>query len=300
VDVVTVRVPGKLNLALGVGPLRADGYHPLATVFQAVSLYEEVTATEADRLSLTVEGPGAEQVPTDERNLAWRAAELVAAELGCEAGVHLHLRKGIPVAGGMAGGSADAAATLLACDQLWDAGLSRERLTSLAAELGADVPFLLVGHTAVGTGRGDLLSPVMSQGRYHWALATRPDGLSAAEVYGVFDELDQGVRASPELHPDHSVLLAALRAADLEQVGAALHNDLQEAAVHLLPELEVTIDAARRAGALGVLVSGSGPTVAALGRDRRHAGTLATAMLSSGGATEAHVVVGPVSGARVI
>ncbi len=297
VESVTVRVPGKLNLALGVGSKRQDGYHPLATVFQSVSLYEEVTATEAEDLSVTVEGPGAEQVPTDDRNLVWRAAELVAIELGCEAGAHLHLRKAVPVAGGMAGGSADAAATLLACDRLWDAGLSRERLHDLAAELGADVPFMLLGRTAVGTGRGDLLSPAMTRGRYYWALAMRGDGLSAAQVYATYDELAGAGEFDPEPDPD---LLAALRAADTERVGRSLRNDLQAAAIHLLPALEVTIEAARGAGALGAVVSGSGPTVAALGRDRRHADEIAAAMLGAGQADGVMVVVGPVAGARVI
>lgn len=293
---VTVRAPGKLNLSLGVGPRRADGYHPLATVFQAVSLYEEVVATPAETLTITVEGVGADRIPTDRTNLAWRAAELVAAELGAEPGVHLHLRKQVPLAGGMAGGSADGAAALLACEALWDAGLTRERLLLLAAELGADVPFLLLGHTAIGTGRGDLVTPALCRGRYHWALATRRTGLSTAEVYGRFDELADPGLADPE--PDRD-LLTALRAADLEGVGRHLSNDLQAAALDAAPELAQTIAVAYSAGALGAIVTGSGPTVAALARSRRHAMAIGAAITAAGQADDVTWAVGPVAGARL-
>lgn len=294
---VTVRAPAKVNLGLAVGPRRADGFHPLVTVFQAVSLYEEVTATAADRISLTVSGPGAELVPTDRSNLAWRAAELVARESGAQPGVHLHLTKRVPVAGGMAGGSADGAAALLACDALWGAGLGRERLLQLAAELGSDVPFSLVGHTAMGTGRGELLSPVLAAGRYHWALATRVTGLSTPAVFRRFDELAPPDLGAPQPSP---ALLSALRAADVAGVGAALANDLQAPALDLAPQLEATMEAARRAGALGVLVSGSGPTVAALARSKRHATAIGAAMTADGGADAVLTVTGPVPGAHVL
>lgn len=294
---VTVRAPAKVNLGLAVGPRRADGFHPLVTVFQAVSLYEEVTASEADRITVTVSGPGAELVPTDRSNLAWRAAELVARESGAQPGVHLHIAKRVPVAGGMAGGSADGAAALLACDALWGAGLGRERLLQLAAELGSDVPFSLVGHTAMGTGRGELLSPVLSAGRYHWALATRVTGLSTPAVFRRFDELAPADLAAPTPSP---ALLTALRAADVVGVGAALVNDLQAPALDLAPQLEATMAAARGAGALGVLVSGSGPTVAALARSKRHATAIGAAMTADGGADAVLTVTGPVPGAHVL
>jgi len=294
---VTVRAPAKVNLGLAGGPRRSDGFHPLVTVFQAVSLYEEVTASAADRISVTVSGPGAELVPTDRANLAWRAAELVARESGAQPGVHLHIRKRVPVAGGMAGGSADGAAALLACDALWGAGLGRERLVQLAAELGSDVPFSLVGHTAMGTGRGELLSPVLSAGRYHWALATRVTGLSTPAVFRRFDELATPDLAAPEPSP---ALLAALRAADVVGVGAALANDLEAPALDLAPQLEATMEAARRAGALGVLVSGSGPTIAALARSKRHATAIGAAMTADGGADAVLTVTGPVPGAHVL
>lgn len=296
-DAVVVRAPGKLNLSLGVGPRQPDGYHRLATVFQAVSVYEEVTATPAETLAVSVEGADAARVPTDESNLACRAARLVADEVGLEPLVHLQVRKSVPVAGGMAGGSADGAAALLACDALWGAGLSRDRMLELAAELGADVPFILLGHTAVGTRRGDLLSPALTRGRYHWALATRRAGLSTPRVFERFDELAEPGLVDPE--PDRD-LLTALRAADLEGVGRCLGNDLQAAALELAPELGRTVEAAVRAGALGVVVTGSGPTVAALARSRRHSMELAAAMRAAGQADDTLTAVGPVAGARLL
>src|SRR5699024_10577905 len=150
-----------------------DGYHPLATVFQAVSLHEDVTATRAEALTLSVAGRDAQRVPTDESHLALRAARLLPRHTGITAGAHLPIDEQVPVAGGMGGGSADAAATLLACDQLWGAGLEREELVDLARELGADVPFALTGLTAIGAGRGDLLTSVMASGSYHWVLAVQ-------------------------------------------------------------------------------------------------------------------------------
>lgn len=294
---VRVRAPGKLNLALAVGSLREDGYHPLATVFQAVSAYEEVTARPADDLTLTVSGLGADAVPTDGSNLALRAAHLLARATGVEPRAALHVRKGVPTGGGMAGGSADAAATLLACDALWQTGLPRARLAELAAELGADVPFPLHGQTAVGRGRGDLLTPALSRGEYHWALALRADGLSTPEVFARFDAM--GGDGVGELEVPSS-LLQALRAGDAVELGRVLVNDLQPVALDLLPDLADTFEVVREAGALGALVSGSGPTVAALGRNRQHALALAAAVTAAGVADDVLCVVGPVPGARLV
>ncbi|RMI12454.1 4-(cytidine 5'-diphospho)-2-C-methyl-D-erythritol kinase [Cellulomonas triticagri] len=295
---VRVRAPGKVNLSLRVGPRRADGYHPVATVFQAVSVYEDVVATAADDISVSASGPQADLVPTDDQNLAVRAARALAARTGIADGVHLHLHKGVPVAGGMAGGSADAAAALLACDAFWGTGLPREELHEIAAELGADVPFLLMGQTAVGSGRGDLLTAAMSRGEYHWAFGVRESGLSTPAVYGEFDRLHPG---RDRLEADGDVaLLHALRAGDAPALGALLHNDLQDAAVELAPDLVETLSVAEDAGALGVVVSGSGPTVAALGRSRQHALVIAAAMTAAGVADSVLTASGPVPGARVV
>lgn len=294
---VRVRAPGKINLSLTVGRPRPDGYHPLATVFQAVSLVEEVTATAAEGFALTVEGLHAERVPTDGSNLALRAARRLAEHVGIADGVHLHVRKGVPVAGGMAGGSADAAAALLACDTLWRTGLGRAELGELAATLGADVPFALLGHTAVGRGRGDLLTPALSRGEYHWALALQDRGLSTPEVFRAFDELLGGVDVEPVAD---RALLQALGSGDAEAVGAALSNDLQVAALELAPSLAETLAVAEDAGALGVVVSGSGPTVAALARSRQHAVAITAAITAAGVADDVLTATGPVPGARVV
>ncbi|WP_028047315.1 4-(cytidine 5'-diphospho)-2-C-methyl-D-erythritol kinase [Cellulomonas sp. URHE0023] len=295
---VRVRAPGKINLSLRVGPLEADGYHPVSTVFQAVSVFEEVVATPAADRTLTASGPQSERVPTDSTNLALRAASLLAERAGIDDGVHLHLHKGVPVAGGMAGGSADAAAALLACDALWRTGMSRDDLLELAAELGADVPFALSGHTAVGSGRGHLLTPALSRGEFHWAFAVQDRGLSTARVYGAFDELADAPQV-PDAEDDVP-LMQALRAGDPRALGAALHNDLQLAALSLDPGLAEPLAVAQDAGALGVVVSGSGPTVAALGRSRQHALVLAAAFTASGVADRVLTAAGPVAGARIV
>ncbi|WP_418605830.1 4-(cytidine 5'-diphospho)-2-C-methyl-D-erythritol kinase [Georgenia sp. SUBG003] len=277
---VHVRAPGKINLALRVGAPRPDGYHPLATLFQAVSLYEDVVARPADDITLEIHGRGAD-LPTDSGNLAVRAAALLRETSGTEAGVHLTLTKQVPVAGGMAGGSADAAATLLACDQLWGTGLGREELGELAAELGADVPFALTGLSAMGTGRGDLLTPVMSRGQYHWVLAVQAEGLSTPAVFREFDEIHAFPAGTPETPdtPDAPRLdggiVSALLGADPLVLARSLHNDLEEAALSLRPELGDVLAAADRAGALAAIVSGSGPTVAALALDAPHAASVA-------------------------
>jgi 4-diphosphocytidyl-2-C-methyl-D-erythritol kinase len=295
---VTVRAPAKVNLELRVGPPRADGYHELATVFHAVALFDEVVAAPSDEITITCEGPQSEHVPLDGTNLAVRAALLVAERTGIDAGVHLHLRKGIPVAGGMAGGSADAAAALLACDLLWRAGLSREELFSMAAELGSDVPFSLLGGTAIGTGRGERLTPALARGEYHWVVALADHGLSTPRVYAECDRLRQGhYVAEPEIS---DALMHALRAGDAAALGRALWNDLEPAACALDPALERTLAVGRKAGALGGLVSGSGPSVIFLTRDAEHALDIAVALTASGAAAAVRRSHGPVAGARVV
>jgi 4-diphosphocytidyl-2-C-methyl-D-erythritol kinase len=295
---VAVRAPGKINLALRVGAPDDDGYHPLATVFQAVSLHEDVIATAAPGLSLSVEGRDAERVPTDDSNLALRAARLLQEHTGITAGAHLHIVKQVPVAGGMAGGSADAAAALLACDQLWDAGLDREQLVALARRLGANVPFALTGLTAVGSGRGDVLTSAMVGGSaHHWVLAVQDEGLSTPSVFAAFD--DAGGTRAPEPRLDDA-LMAALRSGDPHELARHLVNDLEEPALELRPELGDVLAAADRAGALAAVLSGSGPTVAALTLDEGHAHSVAAVVREAEVAREVLVVTGPVPGARVL
>jgi 4-diphosphocytidyl-2-C-methyl-D-erythritol kinase len=295
---VTVRVPAKVNLHLCVGQLREDGFHELATVFQAVGLYDEVTVRPAEALSLVVQGDTAEGVPTDGTNLAAQAVRLLAHEAGREPDVAVLLHKGIPVAGGCAGGSADAAATLVACDALWGLGLDRAELAALGARLGSDVPFSLHGGTALGRGRGEHLTPVLGAGRYTWLLALSDDGLSTPEVYRELDR--QRETGLPSLVSDPSEVLAALRKGSATALGRALQNDLQEAALALRPQLARLLEAGVGLGALGGLVSGSGPTVALLVRDEAQGAAIGTALLRDGLCRATRVAAGPVPGARVV
>lgn len=297
VDAVTARAPAKVNLHLAVGPLRPDGFHDLTTVFQAVGLYDELTLTRADRLSVHVEGEGAADVPTDHTNLAARAVLALAERTGVRADVDLRISKGIPVAGGCAGGSADAAAALVACDALWGLGLSREELSEVGAELGSDVPFSLHGGTALGTGRGERLTPVLGAGQYSWVLALATGGLSTPAVYR---ELDRQREQGPvSLVSDSSEVLGALRQGSPEALGKALSNDLQAPALALKPELRRLLETGEELGAIGGLVSGSGPTVAFLARDSDHAGALSAALAGHGVCRAVRVAAGPVPGARV-
>lgn len=299
---VTVRAPAKVNLLLEVGPLRDDGFHDLVTVFQALSLAEDVTATAADVFALSVEGVDGldvSGVPLDGSNLALRAARLLARHAGVGGGVHLHVRKGVPVAGGMAGGSADAAAALVACDALWGLHLGLDALAELGAELGSDVPFGLHGRTAVGTGRGERLSRVLTTATFHWVLVLSDGGLSTPAVFAECDRL----RAAGEPDPPPDRLRAvevALRAGDPQLLGAALANDLQAAACSLAPDLLGTLGAGRAAGALAGIVSGSGPTVALLARSLPHARQLAADLRPVFGADRVRTASGPVPGARVL
>jgi 4-diphosphocytidyl-2-C-methyl-D-erythritol kinase len=263
-EAVTVRVPAKINLSLAVGPLRPDGYHELVTVFHAVSLYDEVIARAARGLSLTVEPLRRDSdvtgVPEDEGNLAWQAALLLAEFARIEPDVRMTIRKDIPVAGGMAGGSADAAAALVACDRLWGTGLRRDELHDLAGRLGSDVPFALHGGTAIGTGRGEHITPVLAAAGLDWVIAVLDSGLSTPKVFEACDLLRQreGLAvAAPAVHPD---LMTTLRSGNADQIGSALYNDLQPAAIELLPEIGELLSIGWAAGASGALVSGSGPT----------------------------------------
>lgn len=300
----TVRVPAKINLCLGVGPVRADGYHPLATVYQAVDLHDEVRATsrEDDRITVAVHSEldvRAESalVPEDDDNLAVRAARLLRETTGTTAGVDLAIRKVIPVAGGMAGGSADAAAALVACNDAWATGLSRAELEEIAAHLGSDVPFLLHGGNAVGGGRGESISPVLARGSYYWVFAMAYEGLSTKAVYAEFDRLNEGSRIPDPVVPD--ALLAALRAGDAEALGDALSNDLTEAALSLRPELQDTLEIGIEAGALGAILSGSGPTAMFLASDEQHSLDIAFALSSASGCADVVQSRGPVPGARI-
>ena len=295
---VTVRVPGKVNLYLGVGDRRPDGYHELTTVFHAVSLVDEVTVRNADVLSLQTVGEGAEELPADDRNLAWKAAELMAEHVGRAPDVEIIIDKSIPVAGGMAGGSADAAAVLVAMNTLWELGVPRRDLHALAAELGSDVPFALHGGTALGTGRGEELATVLARSTFHWVLAFGTNGLSTAAVYGEIDRLREA--GEPPRLDDPEPLLGALAGGDPRELAPLLGNDLQPAALSLDPGLRRTLRAGAEAGALAGIVSGSGPTCAFLCDSAAAALDVGTELAGAGVCRTVRVASGPVHGARVV
>lgn len=298
VDSVTVRAPAKINLFLAVGALRPDGFHDLTTVFHAIGLYDDLIVTRADALTIRVVGESAAEVPTDETNLAHRAVLAMGQLAGVDPALDVLIRKGIPVAGGCAGGSADAAAALVACDELWGLGLSREELTQVAATLGSDVPFCLHGGTSLGRGRGELLTPVLGAGRYWWVLALVHGGLSTPAV---FDQLDRRRASGPHaIAGDPADVLAALRLGSAPALGKALSNDLQAAALDLRPELRQVLELGEDVGALGCLVSGSGPTLAFLVGDDLTATAVATALADHPACRAVRVAEGPVPGARLV
>lgn len=298
---VTVRVPAKVNLQLSVGPRESDGFHNLVSVFQAISIFDEVTVSKTDAgngVTITVTGEHTHGVPEDGSNLAVKAALLVGSKFDFDVAVHIEVKKSIPVAGGMAGGSADAAATLVAMDSLFNLDMSREELHGLGSELGSDVPFMISGGTAIGQGRGDQLTAALSRGTYHWVLALSSVGLSTPAVYTECDRM----RAEREIaEPQVSdVLMQSLLAADAEAVGNSLTNDLQNAACSLRPALGLVLEVGRDYGALGAIVSGSGPTVAFLVADEDSGLDLAVALTASGVVGSVARAHGPVHGAKVI
>jgi 4-diphosphocytidyl-2-C-methyl-D-erythritol kinase len=327
---ITARVPAKINLQLSVGPPRSDGYHDLVSVFHAVSLFDEVTVSPADRTSVVVTGEGSADVPLGPSNLAVKAVAALAKATGRRgrgtSAVRIQIRKRIPVAAGLAGGSADAAAALVACNELWGSRCSGAELSEIGAQLGSDVPFALVGGTAVGVGRGEQLTRALVSGSYHWVLAFGATGLATADVYAACDRLrsartaeastaggsgGSSTRAStagsgkssrradtaPALNTE---LMAALRSGDPTAVGPLLSNDLQPAALSLQPLLRRALAAGREHGALGGIVSGSGPTCAFLARDADAASDLAVAITGAGVCRAVVQVFGPVPGASLV
>ncbi len=298
---VTVRVPAKVNLQLSVGPREADGFHNVVTVFQAISIFDDVKVTLATAnsgVSISIIGDQTHGVPVDDSNLALKAVVLLAKEYDLDINAHVEIKKSIPVAGGMAGGSADAAAAIVAIDYLYSLGMNREEMSEIAAKLGSDVPFMLNGGTAIGTGHGDQLTSALSRGTYHWVLALSSAGLSTPAVYGECDRLrSESEISEPQTNEQ---LMQALLAADPKSVGKNLINDLQAAACSLRPALRLVLDVGQEYGALGALVSGSGPTVAFLVSDEEAGLDLAVALTASGVVGSVARAYGPVAGAKVL
>jgi len=298
---VVTRVPGKVNLQLSVGPLGNDGFHEVTTVFQAISLFDDVTVTEGKAGSgttISVSGQTANGVPADASNLAIRAAQLMMKEFELSTDLEIKLKKEIPVAGGMAGGSADAAGVIVGLDSLYELGLAKDEMEKIASQIGSDVPFSISGGVAIGTGRGDQITTALSKGSYTWVLALSSQGLSTPAVYQECDRLREGLSiASPQVSEP---LMQALRAGDAKALGKSLLNDLQAAACSLRPALRLVLDVGIDYGALGGIVSGSGPTVAFLVSDEEHAMDLTVALSASGVVSSIARAIGPAHGARII
>lgn len=314
---LAARAHAKVNLHLGVGDRREDGYHDLVTVFQSLSLADTVRLDidDEDRVaegsivaSLSVTGLDAASVPTDASNLAWRAVDKLVDHYRAQHGpvdaprVRIHIHKGIPTAGGMAGGSADAAAALVAAHALLSEtcpALSMGTLSELAAELGSDVPFTLRGGTMLGTGRGEQLTPMLSRGTYHWALAFFKEGLSTPTVFHQLDFLRVG-RGSGDASMDTGDLARALMTGDPKELAGTLNNDLQVAAITLRHDIGFIREAGIKAGALASMVSGSGPTVAFLCRSELHARDVLDDLLADGSAYSGTIAHGPAKGAHLV
>ena len=298
---VTVRVPAKVNLQLAVGPREADGFHNLVTVFQAISIYDDVTITKSAPgagITIAITGDHTHGVPADSTNLAVKAAQLIADEYDFALDIHIEVNKSIPVAGGMAGGSADAAAVIVGLNELFTLEMSREDMLEFGSQLGSDVPFMITGGTAIGQGRGDQLTAALSRGTYHWVLALSSVGLSTPAIYQECDRLRAGLDIAAPQTSDS--LMQSLLAADPKAVGLALQNDLQSAACSLRPALTLVLDVGEEYGSLGAIVSGSGPTVAFLVGDEEQGLDLAVALTSSGVVGSVARAFGPVPGAKVI
>ena len=298
---VVARVPAKVNLQLSVGPLGSDGFLEVTTVFQAISLFDDVTvatAPEGDGIKISISGETSSGVPADSSNLAVKAAELMIKNYHLPTDLIVKLKKEIPVAGGMAGGSADAAGVIVGLDSLFELGLSRDEMEIVGSKIGSDVPFSICGGVAIGTGRGDQITPALSKGSYNWVLALSGQGLSTPSVYQECDRLREGLSISAPLVSEP--LMQALRAGDAKALGKALTNELQPAACSLRPALRLVLDVGIDYGALGGIVSGSGPTVAFLVSDDEHAMDLTVALSASGVVSSVVRATGPAHGARII
>ena len=298
---VTARVPAKVNLQLSVGPLGSDGFHEMTTVFQAISLFDDVTVATADKgegIKISITGQTSGGVPADNSNLAVKAAQLMIKNYDLPEDLVIKLKKEIPVAGGMAGGSADAAGVIVGLDSLFELGLSRDVMESVGSKIGSDVPFSICGGVAIGTGRGDQITPALAKGSYNWVLALSGQGLATPSVYQECDRLREGLSIAAPVVSEP--LMQALRAGDAKALGKALTNELQPAACSLRPALRLVLDVGVDYGALGGIVSGSGPTVAFLVSDDDHAMDLTVALSSSGVVSSVVRASGPTNGARII
>jgi len=280
-----------------------DGFHDLATVYYALDLHDELRVHDRDdaRIVLTVTGsqPGLHRLPVDGRNLVVQAAQMLADRFAPGRGADVVLHKDIPLTAGLAGGSSDAAATLVACNALWGLALEPADLLPIAAELGSDVPFCLLGGAVLGTGRGEVVTPLPVSGVHHWVLVLADCGLSTPAMFAALDHARDHGTAAPPTTTVPANLLSALAAGDVAGIGAAMTNDLEPVALAALPSLARVLETARAAGAAGALVSGSGPTCAVLAADAESADRIAVVLRAARVGRQIVVTTGPALGARI-
>jgi len=288
---IIASAPGKINIFFKVGSLQDDGYHEVLSIYQALDLREIVKVSSSATWRVAVSGSLSEEqiasVPTGQDNLVVRAAKAIAslAKISNPPELSFEITKNVPVAGGMGGGSADAAAAMLAVDALWGTKLDQEELMTAASNFGADIPFSILGGTAVGVGRGDQLSPLDGVRKLHWVLVPMNAGLSTPKVYAKLDEMRVSQGQDPrqiDSPKSPQELIDALKLGDAHAVAKHLHNDLQDAAVALMPELAKTIATGLAAGALAAMVSGSGPTVVMLAESETAAESIANRLALEG------------------
>jgi len=297
---MTVLAPGKVNAGLAVGSPQADGYHDLATLYVSVSCYDEITIAAARRFEITVSGMSADQIPSDGTNLAARAAVLLADRCGIAPSVHIHIDKRIPVCGGMAGGSTDAAAVLLACNAFWGTGLEIPELSALGATLSVDVPFCLLGGAAIGRGRGDVLDPVPVAQPFHWVFAIAHEGLSTPAMFKALDDRRERTGSSIAAAALPDGLLRAFASGDPRRLAKEMVNDFDSVAAEVCPSLVETRRIGLEAGALAGLLSGTGATYAFLAGSAEEACVVGERLAASGSCAAVRVAHGPVPGPEVV
>ena len=263
-DYISVKARAKINLTLDVTGKRPDGYHELRMIMQTVELYDKVFVKKIEKPVIKIK-TNLEWLPTDNRNLAYKAAEVIKERYDIPGGVFIELKKTIPVAAGLAGGSADCAAVLYAMNILYNLKIKREELAAIALELGSDVPYCLMRGTALAEGRGEILTRLPACPEAWIVLAKPAVGMSTAAVYKAIDAIDGYA------HPDTEGMIDAIKKSDINAVASKLSNVLENASIPMCPMIGDIKKMLSDMGAVGVLMRGSGPTAYGIYKDKKTA-----------------------------
>lgn len=253
-DKLELKAYGKINLGLDVIRKRPDGYHDLDMVMQMVDVYDDVILTQIEGTEIVVRTDTA-VLSNGTDNLAYMAARMLMDEFGITQGLEITIRKRIPIAGGMAGGSSDCAATLTGVNQMFDLGLGKEELMERGVRLGADVPYCILGGTAIARGIGEILTPLPTPPKCHVIIAKPPVSVSTAFVYGNIkpDKIEK--------RPDIEAMVSAIKAQNLYKLAESLYNVMEDITVPKYPIIQEIKTVMLENGALNSIMSGSGPTV---------------------------------------